>query len=56
MQVTPDSTCLVHLGQRDRDRIISIFVASLKVKVAKSSTVIAADGVIILVFANGNTA
>ncbi len=52
-------TCLGHLGRRDRDRIISISVASLRV--AKASTRVSLSrvvvaGVIALTFANVNTA
>jgi hypothetical protein len=52
-------TCIGHLGQRDTDWFISIYVAMPKV--AKASTICVAVagiimGIIALTFANGNTA
>jgi hypothetical protein len=48
-------TCLGHLGQRDTDRIFSIYVVPPKVAKAKLSHV-AVAGIIALTFANGNIA
>ncbi len=48
-------SCLGHIGQRDTDRIVSIYVVPPKVAKASLSRVTVA-GVIMLTFANGNTA
>jgi hypothetical protein len=48
-------TCLGHPGQRDRDRIFSIYVVPPKVAKARLSRV-AVAGIIALTFANGNIA
>jgi hypothetical protein len=51
--VTSVFTCLGHLGRCNTDRIVSIYVAPLKVAKARLSCV-AVAGIIALTFSNGN--
>jgi hypothetical protein len=59
LAITPTiaTTCLGHLGQRDRDRIISIFcyIAQGGQGQAQLHVAVAVDGIIMLKFTNGNT-